>query len=100
WTDSQPDGQPKSAMEASSKLRSYAALVVQHRWLVLASVLGITLRLGLEATHIYVEVDPDRQLPQDHLYVRNFHEVHRLFGDWNLVVIGLKPTNGETFTPA
>jgi len=86
-------------MEASTQLRTYASFVLRRRWWVLASVLAATVLLGVGVTRVYVEVDPEKQLPQDHPYIQAFHEIHRLFGDWNLVVIGVQPKNGATFTP-
>ncbi|MFM8409117.1 MAG: efflux RND transporter permease subunit, partial [Alphaproteobacteria bacterium] len=47
-----------------------------------------------------VEVDPDRNLPQDHPWIATLNELHRTFGDKNLVVIGLFPVDGDPFTPA
>src|SRR5262249_58135186 len=49
---------------------------------------------------LHVEIDPDRQLPQDHPYVQTLNDLHRLFGDKNLVVVGLFPHDGNVFTPA
>jgi uncharacterized protein len=81
-------------------LGAYARWVVRHRWLVLAAVLGVTIFLTRAATRLHVEVDPDRQLPQDHPYIQTLNEVHRLFGDKNLVVVSLVPHDGQVFTPA
>lgn len=78
-------------------LTRYLSQVVRHPVAVLAVVAAITVVLGLGATHVFVEVDPERQLPQSHPYVQSFHEVHRLFGDWNLVMIGLRPRAGSAF---
>ncbi|MDZ4830867.1 MAG: MMPL family transporter [Phycisphaerae bacterium] len=86
-------------MESSTLLRSYAAFVVKRRWLVLTSLLAITMALGVGVARIYVEVDPDRQLPQDHPYIQALNETHRLFGDKNLVMIGLQPRDSDPFSP-
>lgn len=86
-------------MNASTHLHTYASFVLRRRWWVLTLVLSITLALGAGVAKVYVEVDPQKQLPQNHPYVKSFHDVHRLFGDWNLVVIGLTPHAGEPFTP-
>src|SRR6185295_20193677 len=59
-----------------------------------------TLFLVREATRLKIEIDPDRQLPQDHPYIQTLNDVHRLFGDKNLVVVGLFPHDGKVFTPA
>jgi len=85
--------------EAGGLLAGYARWVVRHRVLVLAVVAGLTLFLGRAATRLHVEIDPDNQLPQDHPYIQTLNDLHRLFGDKNLVVVGLFPHDGEVFTP-
>lgn len=82
------------------RLAGYARWVIRNRRAVLAAVSLVTLLLGFGATRLHVEVDADRQLPQDHPYIRTLNEVYRLFGDKNLVVIGLFPRDGQVFTPA
>src|SRR5437867_11711162 len=80
-------------------LAAYGRWVVRHRWTVLAAVLATTVLLGRAATHLRVEVDPDRQLPQDHPFIQALNAVHRIFGDKNLVLVGLSPHDGNVFTP-
>ena len=70
-------------------LTSYFRGVIRHRWLVLGVVLLVTVALGAAATRLHIEVDPDRLLPQDHPFIKTLNEVHALFGDKNLIVIGL-----------
>jgi predicted RND superfamily exporter protein/fatty-acid desaturase len=84
----------------SNALRTYARFVVRHRLVVLAAVVAGTLLLALAATRLHVEIDADRQLPQDHPYIQTLNDVHRLFGDKNMVVVGLFPNDGHVFTPA
>ena len=84
----------------SDALRAYARFVVRHRIAVLLVVLLATLFLVREATRLKIEIDPDRQLPQDHPYIQTLNDVHRLFGDKNLVVVGLFPNDGHVFAPA
>jgi predicted RND superfamily exporter protein len=81
-------------------LAQYARWVVRHRWTVLGAVALVTLLLGRAAGHLHVEVDPDRLLPQQHEYIRALNRVHSVFGDKNLVVVGLFPNDGRVFTPA
>src|SRR5256712_4299813 len=85
---------------SSRALKTYAAWVVRHRFAVLFAVLLATLFLARATTRLHVEVDPDRQLPQDHPFIQALNDVHRIFGDKNLVVIGLFPHDGNVFTPA
>src|SRR5207249_9958218 len=81
-------------------LAAYGRWVVRHRWTVLAAVLATTVLLGRAATHLRVEVDPDRQLPQDHPFIPTLNDVHRIYGDKNLVVVGLFPHDAHVITPA
>src|SRR5437870_7852846 len=85
---------------SSRALKTYAAWVVRHRFAVLFAVLLGTLFLARATTRLHVEIDPDRQLPQDHPFIQTLNDVHRIFGDKNLVVIGLFPHDGNVFTPA
>jgi len=84
---------------SSRALERYARWVVRHRLAVLLTVLLGTLLLARTATRLHVEVDPDRQLPQDHPFIQALNDVHRIFGDKNLVVVGLFPHDGNVFTP-
>ena len=84
----------------STRLASYARFVVRHHWLVLGAILVATVVLGWAATRLRVEVDPDELLPQQHPFVQALNDMHRIFGDKNLVVIGLFPHDGNVFTPA
>src|SRR2546430_13721580 len=81
-------------------LEAYGRWVVRHRWTMLAAVFATPVLLGRAATHLHVEVDPDRQLPQHHPFIQTLNDVHRIFGDKNLVVVGLFPHDGNVFTPA
>src|SRR6266403_3413693 len=85
---------------SSRALKTYAAWVVRHRFAALFAVLLATVFLARATTRLHVEVDPDRQLPQDHPFIQALNDVHRIFGDKNLVVIGLFPHDGNVFTPA
>src|SRR5689334_6769575 len=87
------------ATVTSGWLTSYFQGVIRHRWMVLGAVLVVTLGLGAAATRLHIEVDPDRLLPQDHPFIQTLNEVHALFGDKNLVVVGLFPHDGKVFTP-
>ena len=83
----------------SNALRAYARIVVRHRLAVLGAVLVGSLFLLWGATRLHIEIDPDAQLPQDHPYIQTLNDLHRLFGDKNLIVIGLVPKDGDVFTP-
>src|SRR5882724_372086 len=78
---------------------SYARWVIRWRRTALTAVLVASAVLGLAATRLHVEIDPDRQLPQDHPYIQTLNDLHRLFGDKNLVVLGLFPHDRDVFSP-
>lgn len=81
-------------------MAAYATWVVRHRRAVIAAVLLITACLAGASTRLYLEVDPDRLLPQEHPYMRAAQDVKQLFDTYNVVVVGLFPKDGEVFTPA
>src|SRR5436309_4126624 len=85
---------------SSRALKTYARWVVRHRFAALFAVLLATVFLARATTRLHVEVDPDRQLPQDHPFIQTLNDVHRIFGDKNLVVVGLFPHDGNVFTPS
>ena len=87
-------------MADSPRLRRYATFVVRHRWAVIAFGVITTAILASGLLRLRIEVDPDRALPQDHPYIVNLNELHRLFGDKNMVVIGLTPREGGVYSPA
>ncbi len=81
-------------------IATYARAIIRHRLLVLGAVAVVTVVLGRAALRLHVEIDADRQLPPDHPYVQALADLHRYFGDKNLVVVGLFPHDGNVFTPA
>lgn len=80
-------------------LHKFAANVVRYRRAVLSLTGLITLLLSVGVGRLQMELDPDLQLPQSHPYIETFHETTRLFGDKNLVVIGLRANDRNAFTP-
>jgi len=87
-------------IRGSQLLRRWATWVIRRRFAVSGVVGLVTIALGFAVGRLHVEVDPDRQLPQDHPCIEALNEVHRVFGDKNLVVIGLLPREGDVYTPA
>ena len=49
----------------------------------------------VDARHSYLQ----HNLPQDHPYVTTTHEIERIFGGRNLVVIGVESASGTVFDP-
>jgi predicted RND superfamily exporter protein len=74
--------------------------VIRHRLAVIVVASAVTVVMALGALNLRVEVDADRQLPQDHPYIVALNRIYQVFGDKNLVVVGLFPHDGNVFTPA
>lgn len=85
--------------ESRPLLRTYGSFILRHRWAVLIVMGAITLALGGAILRLRLVVDPDRQLPQQHPFIVALNEVHEVFGDKNLVVVGLVPRDGKVYTP-
>jgi uncharacterized protein len=77
----------------------YVRWVTRHAVLVIAAVLAVTLALMTSVASLKVEVDPDTQLPEHHPYIRSLSRLHEVFGEKNLVFIGIFPNDGNIYTP-
>ena len=80
-------------------LGRYVCWVTAHAKLVVIAVSIVTLGLLSRVATLKVEVNPDSQLPQAHPYIRALARLHEVFGEKNLVFIGLFPTSGTIYTP-
>src|SRR5262245_40699327 len=80
-------------------LGRYVRWVTAHAKLVVVAVLVVTLGLLSRVATLKVEVNPDSQLPQAHPYIRALARLHEVFGEKNLVFIGLFPKSGTIYTP-
>ncbi len=79
---------------------TYVAWLLRHPRLVLLTILAFTVFWALQLPALRVEIDPDANLPQDHPYIRALHILETKFGEKNLLLVGLFPTDGDVFTPA
>jgi uncharacterized protein len=68
--------------------------------LVTLAVIAASLFMVTRVSRLEVEVDPDSQLPQRHPYIQALNRLHAVFGEKNLVFIGLFPTTGTIYRPA
>lgn len=93
------DTRPQDRDGTSARWRAYTRFLLARRWLVIVAVALTTVVLGAAVGRLRLVVDPDRQLPQEHPFIVALNEVHRVFGDKNLVVIGLVPRDGNVYTP-
>jgi predicted RND superfamily exporter protein len=80
-------------------LGGYVRWVTAHAKFVVAAVSLITLALLSRVATLKVEVDPDSQLPQAHPYIQALRRLHEVFGEKNLVFIGLFPSGRNIYTP-
>lgn len=78
----------------------YVDWLIVWRRTVLVLVLATSVFWAARLPALRVEVDPDANLPQDHPYIEALHTLEDRFGEKNLVVIGLFPTDGNVYTPA
>jgi len=81
-------------------MRRLTGFVLRYRLAVILVACAATVVMALGALNLRVEVDADRQLPQDHPYIKALNRIYDVFGDKNLVVVGLFPKDGDVFTPA
>jgi uncharacterized protein len=77
----------------------YVRWVTAHAKLVVAAVSLVSLALLSRGATLKIEVNPDSQLPQAHPYIRALARLHDVFGEKNLVFIGLFPISGNIYTP-
>ena len=82
----------------SPAFRNWAALVVRHRMAVIGALAVVSALLALGIPRLRLEVDPDKNLPPAHEAIQALQELNERFGDKNLVVIGLFPTDGDAFS--
>lgn len=84
----------------SAGLRRFASFVIGHRRLTILLMGALSTVLGLQALNLRIEVNADEQLPQAHPYVAAFRKAQYLFGDKDLLVISISPTQGSVTDPA
>lgn len=89
---------PTPVLDDGSRLRRYAAFVVRHAWTVLAlSMLGAML-LTAGVLRLKVELDHEKQLPQDHPYIVLDKKIRAEFGGKQFVAIAVIPKQGDVWT--
>jgi predicted RND superfamily exporter protein len=81
-------------------LAGYVDWVTRRARLVVAIVIACTLALVLQIVSLEIQVNPDTQLPEHHPYIKALARLHEIFGEKNLVFIGLFPKDGNVYTPA
>ena len=80
-------------------MADYVSWVTRHAVLVVALIVACTLGLATQIASLKIEVNPDTQLPAEHPYIKALARLHEIFGEKNLVFIGLFPKDGNIYTP-
>jgi len=73
--------------------------IFHQRKLLLALFVLITLGLGYSASHLKVESGFFKMIPLHHPYMKTFLDYQKDFGGANKVLVAVKNTRGEVFTP-
>src|SRR4051794_7977553 len=76
----------------------YVDFVLAHRRLMVVAILAATAFWVTRLPALRVEIDPDANLPQEHPYVQALQTLEQRFGEKNLIVIGLFPTDGNVYS--
>ena len=86
--------------QGNKLVSGYLRWVCRHAGAVAVAMAVVTAFLALQIVSLDVEVDPDSQLPQEHPYIRALARLNEVFGEKNLVFVGLFPKDGDIYTPA
>ena len=81
-------------------MQRYVEFILKIRWLVILTVLLITVGLVMQAKNLKIIIDPDSVLPQSHPYVIGTNKIDKIFGSKFIAVIGITPKSGDIFQPA
>ncbi|MCG3117261.1 MAG: MMPL family transporter [Candidatus Manganitrophus sp. SA1] len=81
-------------------MKRYVEKIVGHPYLVIFSVLLITLFFFTQFRNLQMMFDPKSILPQNHPYVQLNNKIEEAFGGSRVVVIGIHNKKGDVFNPA
>ena len=74
-------------------------LIFGHRPVVLALLAAVTIAMAWGAAQLRIDAGFEKQLPTGHPYMATFLEYQSQFGGANRVLIALRATQGDIFTP-
>lgn len=77
----------------------FAIWVFRYRKVLLGLFALLTVVMGWFASHTRVDASFNKQLPQQHEYIKNFLQYQDQFGGANRVVIALTSKDGDIFNP-
>ncbi|MDE1147325.1 MAG: MMPL family transporter [Azospirillaceae bacterium] len=75
------------------------AVIFRHRKVVLILFALATAFFAWQASHLAVDTAYEKQLPQDHPYMKTFLQYQKEFGGANRVVVALSVKQGDIYTP-
>ena len=81
-------------------MKRYVEKIVSHPYLIIFSVLLITLFFFVQFKNLQMMFDPKSILPQNHPYVQLNNKIEESFGGSRVVVIGIYNKKGDIFNPA
>lgn len=81
-------------------MKRYVEKIVGHPYLVIFSVLLITLFFFTQFRNLQMMFDPKSILPQNHPYVQLNNKIEEAFGGSRVVVIGIHNKKGDIFNTA
>jgi len=80
-------------------IKRYVEKIVGHPYLVILSILLITLFFFAQFKNLQMMFDPKSILPQNHPYVQLNNKIEESFGGSRVVVIGIYNKKGDIFNP-
>lgn len=86
-------------MGTGSRMRAYVEAVVRFRWVVLGLAVAVTAGLAFQVTQLRVVIEPHANLPRQHPYVTTTDRIEKVFGAEHIIVIGIRPREGDVFQP-
>ncbi|MBB6249814.1 efflux RND transporter permease subunit [Nitrospirillum iridis] len=75
------------------------ALIFRHRQVVLVLFALATAFFAWQASHLAVDTAYEKQLPQEHPYMKTFLQYQKEFGGANRVMVALSVDKGDIYTP-
>ncbi len=78
-------------------MKQYLEWVVRHNRWVFGFCVLVTLFLGFQIKNLTIELDPDKNLPQDHPYIVTSNTVKKVFGSNFILAVGITATHGDIY---
>jgi uncharacterized protein len=82
-----------------SHLERFTLWMFRHRTPLVCGFAVLTAVMGWFASQVRVDASFHKSLPLDHEYIRTFVQHERAFGGANRVMVALRATRGDIFTP-